>query len=221
MSRLERPATLAAEPLGPSRGWLALAAAAVAAVPVLGWWASAGDPAAARPEPAPAVAEMARPVVVPTPVAPQPVAQRVPAPPPAQAAASTVRDPDGDTTPDLSDMLNPGEKPTMAEVISRLRAAGVTGGLAAFQPPGTRPPLVGLAVPDDFELPPGFVRHHQVTDDGQRIEAILMFSPDHPWVDAQGRRLQLPTERVVPVELAPPGLPIRRIVVPPPIEPGR
>ena len=52
----------------------------------------------------------------------------------------------------------------------------------AIPPPGTRPPLVGLAVPEDFALPEGYVRHHQATDDGQRIEAILMFSPDRQFV---------------------------------------
>ena len=67
----------------------------------------------------------------------------------------------------------------MAEVIDRLHQAGVYGGLGAFSPPGTRPPLVGLAVPEDFVLPEGYVRHYQATDDGQRIEPILMFSPDH------------------------------------------
>jgi hypothetical protein len=102
----------------------------------------------------------------------------------------------------------------MAEVIARLQAAGVTSGLGAFQPPGTRPPLVGLAVPDDYVLPEGYVRHHQATDDGQRIEPILMYSPDHQWYDAAGRPVTLPPDRVVPQELAPPGLPIRKIVVP-------
>jgi hypothetical protein len=62
----------------------------------------------------------------------------------------------------------------------RLHQAGVRTGLGAFNPPGTRPPLIGLAVPEDFALPPGYLRHHQATDDGQRIEAILMFDPDHP-----------------------------------------
>ena len=106
----------------------------------------------------------------------------------------------------------------MAEVISRLRAAGVQGGLAAFQPPGTRPPLIGLAVPADFELPPGYVRHHQATDDGQRIEAILMFAPDAQLVDGAGHTLPLPANRVVPPELAPPGLPMRLITLPAPLE---
>ena len=109
----------------------------------------------------------------------------------------------------------------MAEVIDRLHQAGVTSGLGAFSPPGTRPPLVGLAVPEDFVLPEGYVRHYQATDDGQRIEPILMFSPDHPFVDAADRPIAIPKDRVVPPELAPPGLPIRRIVIPAPTEPGR
>ena len=108
----------------------------------------------------------------------------------------------------------------MTEVIDRLHQAGVRTGLGAFNPPGTRPPLVGLAVPEGFELPPGYLRHHQATDDGQRIEAILMFDPDHPPVVAAGRSLATPIERVVPAGLAPPGLPIRLISIPPPLDPG-
>jgi hypothetical protein len=106
----------------------------------------------------------------------------------------------------------------MAEVIDRLHLAGVRSGLGAFSPPGTRPPLVGLAVPEDFALPEGYVRHYQATDDGQRIEPILMFSPDHQPVDAARRPIEMPEDRVVPPELAPPGLPIRRIVIPAPSE---
>jgi len=141
--------------------------------------------------------------------------------PAATPQVSRQRDPNGDLTPDLADYVNAGERPTMAEVISRLHAAGVTSGLGAFSPPGTRPPLVGLAVPEDFVLPEGYVRHHQATDDGQRIEAILRFSPDFKWVDSAGQTLVLPADRVVPPELAPPGLPIRRVVIPAPIEPGK
>ena len=150
-----------------------------------------------------------------------------PLPPAAGIAAaaapevSRVRDPNGDLTPDISDYVNKGERPTMAEVIDRLHQAGVTGGLAAFSPPGTRPPLIGLAVPEDFPLPEGYVRHYQATDDGQRIEPILMFSPDHEFVDAMNRPIAIPKDRLVPPELAPPGLPIRRVVIPAPIEPGR
>ncbi|HEY0855551.1 MAG TPA: hypothetical protein VGE16_00745 [Albitalea sp.] len=155
--------------------------------------------------------------------APRPVAAATPASPPAAATPRIprVRDPNGDQTPDISDYINEGEVPTMKEVIDRLHQAGVHTGLGAFQPPGTRPPLVGLAVPEDFVLPEGYVRHYQATDDGQRIEPILMFSPDHLLVDAAGRPIAVPENRVVPPELAPPGLPIRRIVIPAPTEPGR
>ena len=143
---------------------------------------------------------------------------------PAPAATqqiSRTRDPGGDLTPDISDFVNKGEKPTMAEVIERLHQAGVHGGLGAFSPPGTRPPLVGLAVPEDFVLPEGYVRHYQATDDGQRIEPILMYSPDHQFFNAAGQPIAIPKDRVVPPELAPPGLPIRRILIPAPTEPGR
>ncbi|HJV63618.1 MAG TPA: hypothetical protein VJ743_21900, partial [Albitalea sp.] len=108
------------------------------------------------------------------------------------------RDPNGDLTPDIADYINEGEKPSMAEVIDRLHQAGVYTGLGAFSPPGTRPPLVGLAVPEGFVLPEGYVRHYQATDDGQRIEPILMFSPDHVFLDAAGRPIAIPKDRVVP-----------------------
>lgn len=124
------------------------------------------------------------------------------------------RDAQGELSADLADHVNEGNVPTMAEVIRRLQAAGVHSGLGAFNPPGTRPPMLGLAVPEDYALPPGYVRHHQATDDGQRIEAILMFAPDHPLLEGQ----KLPAaSRVVPPELAPPGLPIRRIELPAPL----
>lgn len=122
---------------------------------------------------------------------------------------------------DLADHVPPGQAPSMKEVIERLHRAGVRTGLGAFNPPGTRPPLLGLAVPEGFVLPPGYLRHHQATDDGQRIEPILMFDPDHPPAAAAGRALASAPERVVPPELAPPGFPIRRIVIPPPVETGR
>jgi hypothetical protein len=60
----------------------------------------------------------------------------------------------------------------------------------------------------------------QATDDGQRIEAILMFDPDHPPPAAAGRALATPAQRVVPAELAPQGLPIRLITLPAPADPG-
>lgn len=156
-----------------------------------------------------------------------------PAPPPETAAASprpvTARPAQskGLEHLDLAEWneagyIKPGDPvPTGAEVIERLHEAGIHSGLGAFNPPGTSPPLVGLAVPPDFPLPPGYVRHHQTTDDGQDIEAILMFSPDFEFFDAAGNPVPIPENRVVPPAWAPPGLPIRTIEIPRPLDPGR
>ena len=115
---------------------------------------------------------------------------------------------------DLAAYFQPGDpEPTGAEVITALQEAGVRTGLGAFNPPGTSPPLEGLAVPGDFPLPEGYVRHHQVTDEGVPIEPILMFSPDFTLFDAQGRPIAMPANRVVPPALAPPGLPLRWVRV--------
>lgn len=126
-----------------------------------------------------------------------------------------------DPSKDLSDYVPKGAKPTMKEVIERLHKEGIHTGLGAFNPPGTRPPKVGLAVPEDYPLPEGYVRHYQSTDDGQRIEPILMFAPDKQIFDANNKPIEIPADRVVPPELAPPGFPIRRIEIPPPLESGR
>ena len=128
---------------------------------------------------------------------------------------------DADPTRDLSSYVARGENPSMGQVIEALHEREIHSGLGAFSPPGTSPPLVGLAVPDDFVLPKGYVRHHQATDDGQRIEAMLMFAPDYQLLDAAGRPIELPKNLVVPPELAPPGLPIRRIVIPASVNPTR
>ena len=136
-----------------------------------------------------------------------------------QEAQQRAREVDNDPTPDLSSYVPRGAKPTMNEVIKRLHEAGVYTGLAAFNPPGTRPNLVGLAVPEDFPLPTGYVRHHQSTDDGQTVEAILMFAPDFQLLDAAKQPVAMPEDRIVPPELAPPGLPIRRVVIPAPRDP--
>lgn len=104
--------------------------------------------------------------------------------------------------------------PTMGEVIAALREAGVHEGLGAFNPPGTKPLLQGLAVPSGFELPQGYVRHHQVTDQGEDVEPILMFAPDAQLFDARGQPIPLPGDLVVPAELAPPGMPIRAAALP-------
>ncbi len=207
----------------PAGGFLVAALVLVGGTAVA-WWPSPGPAApggiaesasggTAPDTPAPAAASAASATVLVRAPAPAASASSAPAP-----RIARLRDPNGDQTPDISDYINAGEKPTMNEVIARLHAAGVHTGLGAFNPPGTRPPLIGLAVPEDFPLPPGYVRHYQATDDGQRIEPILMFAPDYQARTPDGQPLAMPPDRVVPPELAPPGLPIRRIAVPAPIE---
>jgi hypothetical protein len=140
---------------------------------------------------------------------------------PATAQETAPGDQEGrDPSSDLSDYLPKGATPGMGEVIERLHKAGIHTGLGAFNPPGTRPPKVGLAVPEDYPLPEGYVRHYQSTDDGQRIEPILMFAPDKQVLDANNRPIDIPADRVVPPELAPPGFPVRRIDIPPPLQSG-
>jgi len=117
---------------------------------------------------------------------------------------------------DVAAYISPHDPvPTMTEVIAALHGAGIYDGLGAFNPPGTSPPLQGLVVPTDFQLPEGYVRHHQVTDEGEPIEPILMFSPDFEFYDASGRPVKLPPDRVVPPELAPPDMPIVQVRIPP------
>lgn len=118
---------------------------------------------------------------------------------------------------DLAAHFQPGDpEPTGAELIEALHHAGVHTGIGAFNPPGTSPPLQGLRVPDDFELPEGFVRHHQVTDAGEPIDPILLFSPDFEFYDEHGQPIEIPEDRVVPPEHAPPGMPIEPVEIPPP-----
>lgn len=92
------------------------------------------------------------------------------------------------------------------DAIPALIAAGEKGGITVFPLPGTKPIKRGLVVPDDFPLPEGYVRHYQTTDDGQQLPAILMFHPDYEFVDDKGEPIKVPADRVVPAELAPPGL---------------
>lgn len=120
----------------------------------------------------------------------------------------------------------PGEQPAAGEredgmleglvddYVDKLRASGNGEGLAAFPPKGTNPPKTGLVVPEDFELPEGYVRYYQVTDDGRRLDAILMFSPDYEFVDSSGKPIALPEDGIVPPDMAPPGLPGRMLDVP-------
>jgi hypothetical protein len=139
------------------------------------------------------------------------VAPHAAAPPTAAPAAAGPRAQPRRAAPDASAPVLPQE----ALDFLQAAASGEPSGIALFPPPGTDPPRAGIVVPEDFELPPGYVRHYQVTDDGNPLPAILMFHPDYEWVDASGRPLAVPENRIVPPELAPPGLPVRMLEVPP------
>jgi hypothetical protein len=201
--------------------WLALAAVILALA--AGWWWLGGSEADAGTDVAERRADAASPAD-PAAVAPVQLAGSGPSAPKGaqhgdRGAAPTG--PDGeDPTPDLSDYVLPGEAPEMAQVIEALHARGIRTGLGAFQPPGTSPPLEGLEVPEGFPLPDGYVRHHQATDDGQRIAPILMFGPDIDSIVVRGVRVPVSPNRVVPPDLAPPGMPLRRVRIPPPRDSG-
>ena len=192
-----------AKPRGPRRTWALLAVIALVAAAVWWWLLPQGQDAMAAAADKPALAT--------TDAAPQSAHPTTPTPV-QELPAMPSNDPN-----DLASHFRPGDpEPTGAEVIEALHEAGIRTGLGAFNPPGTSPPLEGLAVPDDYDLPPGYVRHHQVTDEGVAIEPILMFSPDFNLRDAQGRPIPLPADRIVTAQFAPPGLPLRRIRIPSP-----
>lgn len=101
-------------------------------------------------------------------------------------------------------------EPPRAEVA----ASSAREGIYAFPAPGTKRIKVGIVVPDDFELPPGYVRHYQATDKGEMLPAILMFHPLTPPLDARGDPVEVPADRIVPADMAPPGLPVEMLRVP-------
>jgi len=111
------------------------------------------------------------------------------------------------------------ENAQVDEIVRDLAEAAATvgerEGIAVYPRPGTDPVKVGLVVPEDFELPEGYMRHYQVTDDGRRMQPILMFSPDYEFVDASGQPVEIPEDGIVPPEMAPPGMPVRTLEVPP------
>jgi len=198
---------IAKPPARDGRRWGAACVAVAVAGALVGWWlwpvrgASAGGMPPARIQHEAAAASVGG-----SPPADAAARAASRQPPPAMPS----QDPD-----DLAAYFRPGDpEPTGAQVIDALHQAGVRTGLGAFNPPGTSPPLAGLAVPADYELPTGYVRHHQVTDEGVPIEPVLMFAPGFVLRDARGRPIAMPENRIVPPELAPPGMPQRRIEIP-------
>lgn len=95
-----------------------------------------------------------------------------------------------------------------AEYIQKLRDMGETEGIAAFPPPGTDPPKAGVVVPDDYDVPEGYERYYQYTDDGKPLDPILLFSPEYDFFDDQGNPVPIPENRVVPPDQAPGDLPV-------------
>jgi hypothetical protein len=182
----------------PSRRTHALAAGAVALVALLGvagWWVL-------QPERDPAPA-----------AAPLPSEER----PPAQAPALPRRDPlERAMVKALQTQLEPSPPAPERDVthepqeitIDQLPRGDGTG-IDAFPRPGTTPIQRGLVVPDGYELPPGYVRHYQTTDDGEQLPPILRFHPDRVPPGA-------PADGVVPPELAPKDMPQVWLEPPPP-----
>ncbi|HEX8826145.1 MAG TPA: hypothetical protein VF794_39940 [Archangium sp.] len=91
--------------------------------------------------------------------------------------------------------------------------SGPAEGINLYRP-GTEKLKQGIIVPEDFELPPGYVRHYQSTDKGEGVKPILMFHPDYKPVDSSGKPVELPESLVVPPELAPAGMPIEILELP-------
>jgi hypothetical protein len=136
-----------------------------------------------------------------------PVARPAPAPP-ANVVASAERP----VRP-----APPAKRPeaVLPSVVPPLIEVGEPGtGIQVFPPPGTKPIKRGIVVPDDFVLPPGYVRHYQSSDDGRQLPPILMFHPDFQPKGENGEVLPIPSDRVVPPEMAPPGMPVKILDLP-------
>ena len=119
-------------------------------------------------------------------------------------------------SPELESEGGPPPHGAAPQQLASETSGEASGGIALFPPPGTDPVKSGIVVPEDFPLPEGYLRHYQVTDDGQPMPAILMFHPDYELLDERGEPIPLPADRVVPPELAPDGLPIELLVPPEP-----
>jgi hypothetical protein len=199
--RVDRDGVTHIAPPRSSRGvglWLVGGALVVTVLSIaLSAWLLSSD---VEVEPLPLAEVPPAPVVEPPPV----VAQAPVARPRPSAPAPVASPPPEETPAPPSDPEPPYTGPT---------------GIQLYRP-GTKPLKRGIVVPEGFELPPGFVRHYQSTDNGERVAAILMFHPDYKPTDANGQPIPLPENRVVPAELAPPGLPIEMLQLPEGAEAG-
>lgn len=161
------------------------------------WLVSSPAPVPATPEAEPVRIARTTPAPPPTPARPAP--KVVPAAPRPQSAAPAQ--PPSEPAPE--------QEPVEQEAAPSGPAEGIN-----LYRPGTDPLKQGIIVPEDFELPPGYVRHYQSTDNGERIKPILMFHPDYKPVDSNGQSVELPSNLVVPPELAPTGMPIEILELP-------
>jgi hypothetical protein len=186
--------------------WLAALGLVGAAVALLALLRLAGAPQPPQ-APAPAAVAVTQAGETPEP-APSPRPLTRPAPEPKPAPPAAAQEPPLPEPP-----APPADPPEREDPIVGYGPPGT--GIQLFPPPGTVPVLRGIVVPEDFELPEGYVRHHQVTDDGKDLPPILMFHPDYKeWERPGGEPVEIPADRVVPPELAPPGMPIRMLELP-------
>jgi len=155
----------------------------------------------------------------PEPSAPPVAAEAPPPAPPAPPAPRIARAPERAAAPMGGSPPEPApaaeEAPPAPDSAD---APTVPSGIGLFPPRGSDPVRVGIVVPEDFALPDGFMRHYQVTDDGQDVAPILVVHPDYELLDARGHPVPRPEGGVVPPELAPKGMPVETVVIPDPLD---
>ncbi len=185
----------------------ALGLGLVALIALLGSWFLRAKPAREEPQPQ---AAQALPVQQALPAAPPPALPPAPAPPPRRDPLERAMLQALQERPLPPPEVAPSQDGGQQEVFLEQLPPGDGTGLDAFPRPGTKPLQAGLIVPEGYPLPPGYVRHYQTTDDGEQLPAILMFHPDHP-----PPGVEIPADRIVPRELAPPGMPVQWLTPPP------
>lgn len=84
----------------------------------------------------------------------------------------------------------------------------------ALYPDNVKPLRLGFVVPESYELPQGYMRHHQVSEEGTLLSPVLAYHPDFEPTDADGKAIGVPEDRIVPEEALPPGMPKDRLTAP-------